>query len=52
MPAAIATPFFEHARSRLGARASGPPPVYQPEKVAEAVLHAAENGGRDVTVGY
>jgi len=51
MPAAIATPFFEHARSRLGVRASGPPPVYAPEKVAEAILNAALHGGRDVTVG-
>jgi NAD(P)-dependent dehydrogenase (short-subunit alcohol dehydrogenase family) len=51
MPAAVDTPFFEHARSRLGVRASGPPPVYSPEKVAEAILHAAEHGGRDVSVG-
>lgn len=35
MPAAIATPFFEHARTRLGVRPSGPPPVYTPEKVAK-----------------
>lgn len=42
MPAAVATPFFEHARSRLGVRASGPPPVYSPE-VAASVLHAAEH---------
>jgi short-subunit dehydrogenase len=51
MPAAVATPFFEHARTRLGVRPSGPPPVYSPETVAEAILHAAEHGGRDVTVG-
>jgi NAD(P)-dependent dehydrogenase (short-subunit alcohol dehydrogenase family) len=51
MPAAVGTPFFENARTRLGVRASGPPPVYSPEKVAEAVLKAAEHGGRDVAVG-
>jgi NAD(P)-dependent dehydrogenase (short-subunit alcohol dehydrogenase family) len=51
MPAAIATPFFENARSRLGVRASGPPPVYGPEKVAEAILSAAEHPRRDVVVG-
>ena len=51
MPAAVATPFFEHARTRLGVRPSGPPPVYSPETVADAILHAAEHGGRDIAVG-
>ena len=51
MPAAVGTPFFEHARTRLGVRPSGPPPVYRPETVAEAILKAAEKGGRDVAVG-
>ena len=51
LPAAVATPFFEHARTRLGVRPSGPPPVYSPETVAAAILHAAEHGGRDVAVG-
>lgn len=51
MPAAVDTPFFEHARTRLGVRPSGPPPVYSPEKVADAILRAAEHGGRDVAVG-
>jgi short-subunit dehydrogenase len=51
MPAAVDTPFFEHARTRLGVRPSGPPPVYSPETVAEAILRAAEHGGRDVAVG-
>jgi NAD(P)-dependent dehydrogenase (short-subunit alcohol dehydrogenase family) len=51
MPEAVDTPFFEHARTRLGVRPSGPPPVTTPEKVAEAILRAAEHGGRDVSVG-
>jgi NAD(P)-dependent dehydrogenase (short-subunit alcohol dehydrogenase family) len=51
MPAAVSTPFFEHARTRLGVRPSGPPPVYSPETVADAILDAAEHGGRDVAVG-
>ena len=51
MPEAVSTPFFEHARTRLGVRPSGPPPVIEPEKVADAILHAAEHGGRDVAVG-
>ena len=51
MPEAVGTPFFENARTRLGVRPSGPPPVTSPEKVADAILRAAEHGGRDVAVG-
>lgn len=51
LPAAIATPFFEQARTRLGVRPSGPPPVYAPEKVAEAILDAAQHPKRDLIVG-
>ena len=50
-PATIDTPFFEHARTRLGVRPSGPPPVYPPERVAKAILRAAEHPGREVVVG-
>lgn len=50
-PAAIATPFFEHARTRLGVRPSGPPPVYAPEKVAAAILHAAQHQRHTLVVG-
>jgi NAD(P)-dependent dehydrogenase (short-subunit alcohol dehydrogenase family) len=50
-PAAIDTPFFEHARTRLGVRPSGPPPIYPPEKVAEAILRSAEIPRREVVVG-
>jgi short-subunit dehydrogenase len=52
MPEAVNTPFFEHARTRLGVRPSGPPPVTSPERVGRAILHAAEHGGRDITVGF
>jgi NAD(P)-dependent dehydrogenase (short-subunit alcohol dehydrogenase family) len=51
LPAAIATPFFEQARTRLGVRPSGPPPVYPPEKVAEAILRSAQRPKRDLIVG-
>lgn len=50
-PAVIDTPFFEHARTRLGVRPSAPPPVYPPEKVADAILRAAEHPKREVVVG-
>ena len=51
LPGTIATPFFEHARTRLGVRPSGPPPVYVPERVAAAILRAAERPTRDTVVG-
>jgi NAD(P)-dependent dehydrogenase (short-subunit alcohol dehydrogenase family) len=51
MPGTIRTPFFENARSVLGVRGSGPPPAYSPEKVAEAILDAAEHPKREVVVG-
>jgi NAD(P)-dependent dehydrogenase (short-subunit alcohol dehydrogenase family) len=51
MPEAVATPFFDHARTRLGVRPAGPPPITSAETVAHKILHAAEHGGRDVPVG-
>ena len=50
-PTAIDTPFTIHARNYTGKRPNLPPPVYAPEDVADAILHAAENGGRDYYVG-
>lgn len=51
LPGSVATPFFEHSRTRLGVRPSGPPPVLRPERVAAAILRAAEHPKRDVVVG-
>ena len=51
LPGTIDTPFFEHARTRLRVRPSGPPPVYAPERVAAAILRAAERPRRDAVVG-
>ena len=50
-PSAIATPFAEHARNYMDREPKLPPPLYAPEDVAVAILHAAEWGGRDVYVG-
>jgi len=50
-PAAIDTPYPEHARNHMDAAATLPPPVYAPETAANAILHAAEHPERDVTVG-
>lgn len=50
-PAAIATPFPDHARNRTTSTPTLPPPVYRPEDVASSILHAAEHGDRDYYVG-
>jgi NAD(P)-dependent dehydrogenase (short-subunit alcohol dehydrogenase family) len=50
-PAAIDTPYPEHARSYLGVQPKHLPPVYAPEVVAEAILECAERPKRDVLVG-
>lgn len=50
-PAAIDTPFPEHARSYLEEEPKLPPPVYAPEEVAHAILTCAEKPVRDVVVG-
>jgi short-subunit dehydrogenase len=51
-PSAINTPYPEHARSYLtdGVPAL-PPPSYEPEVVASAILKCAEKPVRDITVG-
>lgn len=51
MPAAINTPFFRHARSKLGVVPQPFPPVYEPETVAEAIVHAVRHPVRDIIVG-
>ena len=50
-PAAIDTPYKDHAKNYLGVQPENPPPVYAPETVAETILHCAENPVRDVYVG-
>jgi short-subunit dehydrogenase len=50
-PSAIDTPYFEHARNYMEVEPKPPAPVYAPEVVAGAILQAAEQPVRDVTVG-
>src|SRR4029079_6540636 len=50
-PAAIDTPYKEHARNYLDVEQENPPPVYSPDAVAETILYCAENPVRDVYVG-
>jgi len=50
-PAAIDTPYKDHAKNYLPVKPQNPPPVFAPEVVAEAILHCAETPERDVFVG-
>src|SRR3546814_4282835 len=50
-PSGIHTPFGDHAENYMDAASRVPPPVYAPEIVADAILHAAENPTRSVLVG-
>ena len=50
-PASIDTPFPIHARNYLDEEPTLPPPVYRPEDVADAIVYAAQHGGRDYYIG-
>lgn len=51
-PASINTPFFSDAKTKIGVKPMGLPPIYPPEMVAEAIIHAATNAdGNEVIVG-
>lgn len=50
-PAAIDTPYPRNAKNHMDEAATVPAPVYAPETVARAILHAAEHPQREVTVG-
>ena len=51
MPAAINTPFFDKARTKLGVKPKGFPPMYAPGVVADAILYAAEKAPREIVAG-
>jgi short-subunit dehydrogenase len=51
-PAAINTPFTDHARNRMGSPGvRNPPPAYDPHLVARAIAYACATPIRDVTIG-
>jgi short-subunit dehydrogenase len=50
-PAAIDTPYPEHAMNHLGVEPKHAPPVYAPEIVAEAILACAQSPHRNLRVG-
>lgn len=50
-PTAVNTPYPEHARNYMDKEPKLPSPMIDPQQVAEAILKAACEGGRDVKVG-
>jgi NAD(P)-dependent dehydrogenase (short-subunit alcohol dehydrogenase family) len=50
-PWAIGTPLREHIKNYLDREATLPPPVYRPEEVANAILHAATHRRCDIYIG-
>jgi short-subunit dehydrogenase len=50
-PAAVDTLFAVHAKNYMDREPALPPPIYAPELVANAILHAAQHQKRDVFVG-
>jgi short-subunit dehydrogenase len=50
-PTGINTPYIKHAKNYLRDEDALPPPVYAPETVARAILHAAAHPIRDVYIG-
>ena len=52
-PSAIDTPYMEHARNYLDSRGTkNPPPSYDPELVAKAMIFACEHDRRDIVIGF
>lgn len=50
-PAAVNTPYPQHARNYMDREPKLPAPMLDPHRVAEAILRAAVDGGRDIKVG-
>lgn len=50
-PPSVNTPFYSHATAHMDGLPRPPPPVYQPEIVADAIHFAATNRRRDLQIG-
>lgn len=49
---AVNTPQFDWARNRMARRPQPVPPIFQPEPIAEAIVHAARTCPRELWVGW
>jgi NAD(P)-dependent dehydrogenase (short-subunit alcohol dehydrogenase family) len=52
LPGGINTPQFDRGRQKLGKQPQPVPPIYQPEVVAEAVVHCCEHPQRELPVTW
>jgi NAD(P)-dependent dehydrogenase (short-subunit alcohol dehydrogenase family) len=52
LPGGINTPQFDRGRTKLGLQPQPVPPIYQPEVVAEAIVHCAERPERELPVTW
>ena len=50
-PSGIDTPLFKWARTRIGVQPKPVAPVYDPDVVAQLILHAAEHPSRELVAG-
>lgn len=50
-PGSVDTPFVKHARNWMNEKATLPPPYYDPDVIARAIVHSAQASRRNVTVG-
>ena len=51
LPGTINTPLFDKARTKLGVKPVGLPPIYEPNLVTDLILYAAEHPARDLVAG-
>lgn len=51
LPSSIATPFFKHAKTRLGVQPAPIPPLYHPQLVVNAIMRAYERPRFATVVG-
>jgi NAD(P)-dependent dehydrogenase (short-subunit alcohol dehydrogenase family) len=51
LPGSINTPLFDKARTKLGVKPMPPPPLYQPNTVADLILYAAQHPRREYIAG-
>ncbi len=51
LPPSVNTPYFTHARSKLGVHPLPPPPIYDPSVIADSILFCCVNPRREVKIG-
>ncbi|MEX2574638.1 MAG: SDR family oxidoreductase [Balneolaceae bacterium] len=49
-PGSVNTPFMEHARNRMNEKVILPPPYYDPDVVARAIVQCSQTSHRDLAV--